>query len=823
MKHKYLKLLLVVLMGMAGLNVSAYDIAVENADGVTIYYNFINEGTELSVCQGNGVVEDFYSEDYSGSVVIPASVSYEDNIYPVTSIGKWAFQYCLGLTAVTIPNSVTFISEYAFSWCENLSSVYIPNSVTAIGDAAFIGCSKLTSITIPNSVTTVGKEIFDSTGLSSPLYNATVFFYMPPSYEGAYTIPDGITTIAGSAFSYCTGLTSITIPDCLASVGAGAFDGTGLTSPVYNAHVFVFMPRTYEGAYTIPDGITSIGGSAFSRCTGLTSITIPDDVTDIGGSAFWLCTGLTSITIPDGVTSIGSWAFSRCTGLSSLTIPSNVSTINESTFAGCTALSSITIPEGVTSIDDYAFEGCSNLTTVSIPNSLTTIGSAVFNGCTRLSSPLYNANLFVRMPTSFSGSYTIPSGITTIANQAFLSCTGLTSVTIPNSVTTIGVSAFNGCTGLTTIDIPNSVSTIGDYAFAHCSNLAAPVIFKTKLLHMPSSYSGEYTIPSGVTMIDVMAFYECKSLTAVNIPGSVKTIGESAFWDCSNLSSVTMENGVETIGGGAFAGCSSLTSMTFPSSVTYIGRRALYDVSWLRTLVFDNCVPKFGTMVIDDAYSKPAMDVYFPAYAYDYYSTYLNCPIGPTLHPQIKIDREWTTYCATASFDVPDGIEAYVVKNYEDGVVTLKKVTTINEGEGLLLKPAEVGTFYDATVNDSPAAYDSNLLKGVTEATAIEATDGEYTNFIFTKVGDEIGFYPTNSGTIPAYKAYLQIPTASLSASAAREGLSIVFENDETAVRTVSAADSQDNDNWYTLGGQRIAKPTQQGIYIHQSKKVVLK
>ena len=496
--------------------------------------------------------------------------------------------------------------------------------------------------------------------------------------------------------------------------------------------------------------------------------------------------------------------------------------INKSTFAGCRGLSSITIPEGVTSIDDWAFEDCTNLRTLSIPNSLTTIGSGVFIRCNSLNSPLYNANIFVRLPTSYSGAYTIPSGITTIANQAFLSCTGLTSVTIPSSVRTIGVSAFNGCTGLTSITIPDGVTSIGDYAFKGCSNLSSPVIFKSKLLHMPASYSGEYTIPSGVTMIDVMAFYECKSLTALNIPGSVKSIGASAFWECSNLASITIENGLETIGNGAFSGCSSLTSVTFPSSVTYIGRRALYDVSWLNTLVFDNCVPKFGTMVINDAYEKPAMDVYFPAYAYDYYSTDLYCPIGSTLHPQIKINREWTTYCATASFDVPDGIEAYVVKSYEDGVVTLKRVTTINEGEGLLLKPAEVGTFYDAIVNGSPAAYDSNMLKGVTEATAIAATDGEYTNFIFTNGSKGLGFYPTNSGTIPAYKAYLQIPTASLSVSA-REGISFAFENDGTAIKSISTADSQDSDIWYTLDGLRITKPSLKGLYIHQGKKVNIK
>ena len=822
MKHRNLKLLMVVLMGMAGLNASAYDIAMENAEGVTIYYNFINESTELSVCKGNGVVDDFYSEDYSGSVVIPASVSYNDNVYNVTAIEDYAFQYCLGLKSVTTGSNVKSIGKYAFFGCYDLTTATILDGVTTIGNCAFESCSSLTTISIPNSVTIVGDYAFSDIGASSPLYNSTVFFYMPPSYEGAYTIPNGITTIAGGAFSYCTGLTSITIPDCLANVGAGAFEGTGLTSPVYNAHVFVFMPRTYEGAYTIPDGITSIGGSAFSKCTGLTSITIPNEVTEIGRSAFYNCKGLTAIAIPDGVTAIGSWAFTNCTGISSFTIPDGVTTIGEYTFSGCTGLSSITIPEGVKGIDNYAFEGCTNLTTVSIPSSLTTIGSAVFNGCNRLNSPLYNANLFVRLPTSFSGSYTIPSGITTIANQAFLNCTGMTSVTIPSSVRTIGNGAFGGCTGLTSITIPDGVTSIGDYAFSRCSNLSGPVIFKSKLLHMPSSYSGEYTIPSGVTSIEVMAFYQCNSLTALNIPGSVKSIGESAFWDCSNLSSINMTNGLETIGGGAFAGCSSLTSVTFPSSVTYIGRRALYDVSWLRTLTFDNCVPKFGTMVINDAYGSPTMDVYFPAYAYDYYSTSLYLPIGSTLHPQIKIDREWTTYCATASFDVPKGIEAYVVKSYEDGLVTLKKVTTINEGEGLLLKPAEVGTFYDATVNGSPAAYDSNLLKGVTEATAITATDGEYTNFIFTNGSKGLGFYPSNSGTFPAYKAYLQIPTASLSASA-RKGISLVFEDESTAIKSASTADSQDSDIWYTLNGLRISKPVHKGLYIHQGKKVNIK
>ena len=312
------------------------------------------------------------------------------------------------------------------------------------------------------------------------------------------------------------------------------------------------------------------------------------------------------------------------------------------------------------------------------------------------------------------------------------------------------------------------------------------------------------------------------------IPHSVRIIGQWAFYNLRDLTSINIPKGVTTIDERAFQNC-GLTSITIPSTVTRFGSYAFFGCSSLTSIVFDNCCPAFSSdaffMRGGNKYLSPKLlnlsGIYYPAYAYTYYTTNEQTNVF-TLLPQIKIDREWTTYCATASFDVPDGIEAYVVKSYEDGVVTLKKVTTINEGEGLLLKPAEVGTFYDATLNGSPAAYESNLLKGVTEATAITATDGEYTNFIFTNGSKGLGFYPTNSGTFPAYKAYLQIPTASLSVSA-REGISFAFENDGTAIKSISTADSQDSDIWYTLDGLRISKPSLKGLYIHQGKKVNIK
>jgi len=284
MKHLKLTFLLTVLMSMVGAKAFAHDIEVKNAYGVTIYYTWTNKNTELAVSY-RGSDFDEYSNDYSGNVVIPASVTYNGKTFSVTSIGDGAFVDCTGLTSITIPNSVTSIGWLAFYGCSGLTSVTIPNSVTSIGESAFSSCYSLTSITIPNSVTSIGDHAFDGCiGLTS------------------VTIPNSVTSIGSSAFSGCESLTSVTIPNSVTYIGEYAFEGcTGLTS------------------VTIPNSVTSIGSDAFDGCIGLTSVTIPNSVTSIGMYAFYNCSGLTSITIPNSVTTIGDWAFGICSHLTSIT------------------------------------------------------------------------------------------------------------------------------------------------------------------------------------------------------------------------------------------------------------------------------------------------------------------------------------------------------------------------------------------------------------------------------------------------------------------------------------------------------------------------
>ena len=250
-----------------------------------------------------------------------------------------------------------------------------------------------------------------------------------------------VTEIGDTAFLYCSGLTSVTIPNSVTSIGEGAFyDCSGLT------------------AVTIGNSVTSIGYAAFAYCSGLTSITIPGSVASIGGSAFSGCSGLTSVTIPNSVTSIGLYAFWGCSGLTSVTIGNSVTSIGDGTFCRCSGLTSVTIGNSVTSIGHEAFYLCSGLTSVTIPDSVVSIGFAAFAGCSGLTS------------------VTIGNSVTSIGYEAFHSCSGLTSVTIPNSVTTIGGSAFHSCSGLTSVTIGNSVTSIVYAAFAYCSGLDSIVM-----------------------------------------------------------------------------------------------------------------------------------------------------------------------------------------------------------------------------------------------------------------------------------------------------------------------------------------------------------
>ena len=200
---------------------------------------------------------------------------------------------------------------------------------------------------------------------------------------------------------------------------------------------------------SLPSGITSIGWEAFSGCSGLTSLSLPSGITSIGNEAFSGCSGLTSLSLPSGITSIGREAFSGCSGLTSLSLPSGITSIGREAFSGCSGLTSLSLPSGITSIGSEAFSGCSGLTSLSLPSGLTSIDFNAFSGCSGLTS------------------LSLPSSLTSIDSEAFSGCSGLTSLSFPSGITSIGGKAFSGCSGLTSIyvyaeKLPNMESDVFD-------------------------------------------------------------------------------------------------------------------------------------------------------------------------------------------------------------------------------------------------------------------------------------------------------------------------------------------------------------------------
>ena len=296
--------------------VSAYDAKIDG-----IYYNLQNSNKTATVTYQkkenryiNGKSSECYSSDYPEKVVIPDSITYNNNTYCVTSIGDHAFHSVTplaygvscnsSLTSVTIPNSVKTINDYAFYGCGKLTSVTIPESVTSIGSLVFYGCGRLNSVTIPNSVTYIGDDAFYGCGLTS------------------IVIPYGIKYIRNGTFFQCRNLESVTIPNSVISIGSSAFyECEKLTS------------------VTIPEGVTSIGARAFYYCHNLTSVNIPKNIKKIEESTFH-STAISCITLPEGLEEIGSWAFYG-TYLTSIVIPENVKSIGYKAFRECRQLKDV--------------------------------------------------------------------------------------------------------------------------------------------------------------------------------------------------------------------------------------------------------------------------------------------------------------------------------------------------------------------------------------------------------------------------------------------------------------------------------------------------
>ena len=457
---------------------------------------------------------------------------------------------------------------------ENIAYDGTTYSVTSIGYYAFSDCSRLTSVTIPNSVTSIGE----------------------------------------SAFSGCSGLTSVTIPNSVTFIGGYAFRGcSGLTS------------------VTIPNSVTSIGSSAFRGCSGLTSVTIPNSVTSIGESAFSGCTGLTSVTFnAEKCTYMGSDSypvFNNCINLTTLNIGNKVTTIPNYAFYDCTGLHSLTIGTGVLSIGRYAI----GYYKYDHGNIKKTIGKVIWHpntpptGYREVNSRVsYVANdLYTGMSCEYKYIYKYLSSLFEVDGIRYVpvspserTCDAIdctynqeqTDISLCKTVSYKGVSmtlkdikpytcynnthitkviinyegnignyAFYDCSAIISADI--TAESIGDYAFkesATKNEATFKIVAKTigETAFSGCSKMTKATLGESLTSIGGSAFSGCTSLEGITIPNNVESIGQCTFEDCSALSYAKIGSGLKAIPYSTFSGCASIPSITIPKNVTEIGNYA---------------------------------------------------------------------------------------------------------------------------------------------------------------------------------------------------------------------------------------------------------
>ncbi len=383
-----------------------------------------------------------------------------------------------------------------------------------------------------------------------------------------------------------------------------------------------------------PSSIISLDTKAHEHNESLANIKIDNtNISKIGQGAFWGCTALTSIVLPSTCTTLDSWAFNECSNLKSINLQnvitlksyafqnctsldidisddlSNVESIETTTFINCTSLKGDLSLPSLTYIGGESFKNCTGITSISNLGSITDLDSIAHNG--QAFGPFVNCTGLI--------SVVLPSTLASIKEKSFSGCTSLKTITGGNNVTKLLYGAFDGCTSLETVEfdfekitelggsvfdncqklnietlsMPNLTGTLNGYTFGNCKKIkhisSLGSITKMNASYNAGAYWGPFfgctglisvNLPLTCTALDGRCFYDCTSLTTINL-NNVTKIGEKCFMGCTSLASVDLTN-CTTIEVSAFQGCTSLTlsSLDF-LNIKKIGGNAFYGCTQL--------------------------------------------------------------------------------------------------------------------------------------------------------------------------------------------------------------------------------------------------
>lgn len=542
---------------------------------------------------------------YSGTIIVPSTVSYNGSSYKVTKIQGNAFVGCENLTSIKIGGNVKVIGGYAFKGCTLLKEVIIPDNVTSIGAYCFKDCTNLESVVIGDSIKYLPEHLFENVdNLSVTIgkgvkqvdchafcscdsicvnltdltvwLNVEMFDYTPSTAIANFklngelledlVIPDNVVEVKDGVFYGATCLKSITIPKSLNKVGTYSFSGCSNLKEVNLEDLSAWCNSDYQGDrilknsgtimklkgellenLEIPKDVKKVKDYAFRYVSSIKKVVIHDDVDSIGKGAFSECDNLNAIIVGDRVTSIGYEAFKDCDNLKEVDIANLSSWCRLDFKVGASGIHPFSINEGVLKLDGEVLEH------LVIPKDITEIKPCTFYNCASLKTVKIHEN------------------VDSIGSSAFKGCSSLERVEIEDGVVKIKHSAFANCGKLKSINIPNSVRIFENWLFEDCASLET------------------VTLPNTLTFIPHAMFYGCSSLDSISIPESVSAIGDRAFYGCSGIKSVSLPSDLASIGKYAFRG-SGLTSVAIPSNISVIESQTFSCCRELESVVIPSSV-----------------------------------------------------------------------------------------------------------------------------------------------------------------------------------------------------------------------------------------
>lgn len=703
-----------------------YVIGKQYSGDVVIPENFIYQGVTYTV---TSIGEHAFNNDINlSSVEMPNSISsigrnafsgsaISSIIIPcgVMEIGENAFSDCVSLKSIEMCTTNAHIDYTAFSGCVNLKSLawnatymydfskwfsdspvesfVLGDKVVSVVENAFDAWPNLISIVVD-----VNNTIFDSRDDCNAIIESSSNTLKMGCQNTV--IPNSITSIGNKAFSNCSGLTSIEIPKSIKSIGSEAFSGCRSLKQIrWNSENCESLPSKgvfYDcpiESFVFGGSVRSIPSYCCSKISTLTSVEIPNGVVSIGNSAFNGCSKITSILIPSSIMSIGVDAFGQCFGVESLVVDRDntiydsrddcnavIETKSNTIISGC---KNTVIPESITVIGENAFGGCTGMTHVELPNSLISIGRGAFSGCTGLDNIIFHNSLESIGEYAFIGCTGItrvelPNSLISIGGFAFEGCTGLDNIIFPNNLESIGMYAFRGCTGMIHVELPKGVKNIGISAFSGCKSLKS-VIWNIINCEYDENLSyvffddcpiESFVFGEEVQFIPPLCCHMLSNLTTIEIPTSVKRIGRYAFAFCAELKSVKW-NAVScnSIAEKAFDGCSidsvvfgdlvqyipdyccdnlrGLTSITIPRSVTSISEMAFNGCTGLKSV-------RWNAVKCSSISSKTFTYCPIESFVFgeDVQVIPANCFVGMTHLPSIEIPNSVTSIGRSAFYGV---------------------------------------------------------------------------------------------------------------------------------------------------------------------------